>query len=258
MWFLDKAAHAVHPQLVHCSYHKCLTLYFRKVADAVFNRVLFAGRGYRHFNSRLDAFLAEARTLRLASLNNHVVDTSQLADYRITRFVRDPRDLVVSGYFYHRRDPERWTGVESPSDGDWGAVNGHVPDAVGQRSYAAYLNAVSVEDGLIAEIDFRTFHFQSMRSWPDDDPHIRVYRYEDVLGRESTVFRDMFDFYGLSLLHRQLASTLADRFSASRQRRRSGHIRDPDPHQWRAHFTPRVARYFDERHADLLDRHGYE
>ncbi len=245
------------PQLVHCSYHKCLTKYFHKVASTVFNRVLVAGAGYRHFNSRLDAFLAEVGDLRLASLNNHALDPDRLGDVRISRFVRDPRDLVVSGYFYHQNGSERWTTVEGPTDRDWEVVNGHVPDGVGSRSYAAFLREATVEEGLIAEIQFRAHHFASMRAWPEDDPRIRVYRYEDVLGHEREVFADILGFYGLASPVRVLGSVLADRFSASRAQRRTGHIRDPQPQQWREHFTPRVHRYFEEHAGDLLARHGY-
>ena len=79
------------PNLIHCSYHKCLTKYYSKVMLAVFPRWMnFVGGGYSHFNSRIDRFMASYRRLHAASVNNHMLDLEQVAPYRLTRFVRDP------------------------------------------------------------------------------------------------------------------------------------------------------------------------
>ena len=122
-------------QLIHCSYHKCLTVYYRRIMDAVFNRCLPWGRGYRHFNSDLEAFYRDCRSHRIASVNNRFLDFPQLGRFRISRFIRDPRDLVVSGYFYHRRGAENWTTMKSPTDDDWYFVQlGHLSGAPGATS----------------------------------------------------------------------------------------------------------------------------
>jgi len=85
--------------LIHCSYHKCLTVYYGRIMKAVFNRCLSWSSGYRHFNSHLEDFYQAFSKHRIASVNNRALDLERLGQFRISRFVRDPRDLVVSGYF---------------------------------------------------------------------------------------------------------------------------------------------------------------
>ncbi|NQX90101.1 MAG: hypothetical protein HRT77_15725 [Halioglobus sp.] len=128
-------------KLIHCSYHKCLTVYFQRVFSGTYNTTLRWNRGYRHFYSLLDDFYQESTNYKVSSINNHTLDLSRLGhDARVTRFVRDPRDLVVSGYFYHKRGAEEWSRIASPSDADWAVVNGCVPDSLPQRtSYSSYL-----------------------------------------------------------------------------------------------------------------------
>ena len=121
------------PQLIHCSYHKCLTVYFGRVMKAVFNRCLPWSGGFRHYNSHLRDFYTGFERDRVSSVNNRCLDLERLGDFRLSRFVRDPRDLVVSGYFYHRRGAEAWVNIEGPTERDWYFANAAVP--VGLREH---------------------------------------------------------------------------------------------------------------------------
>lgn len=244
--------------LIHCSYHKCLTVYFSRVMTAVFNRCLPWSAGYRHYNSHLDDFYNGFRTHRVASVNNRALDLERLGRFRISRFIRDPRDLVVSGYFYHKRGAEAWATIGSPTAADWYFANGRVPEALRATglSFAAYLQTVPEEEGLMAELEFRAPHFESMAGWPKEHPDIVTHRYEDVVADGPSVFRELFDFYGLSPLERRLGFWFARRYSI-RNRRIDAHVRDPAPGQWRKHFTPRVRRVFDAGYAGLIRELGY-
>jgi len=244
--------------LIHCSYHKCLTVYYKRVMDAVFNRCQPWRRGYRHYHSHLEDFYAGFRKDRIASVNNRALDLERLGRFRISRFIRDPRDLVVSGYFYHRRGAEPWTTIESPTAEDWYFANGVVPHALRDsgRSFSQYLQSMPEEEGLLAELEFRRLHFESMAAWPSDRPDLITYRYEDILGNEVAVFRELFEFYGLSPLERRLGTWFANRYSIG-GRAADPHVRDPASGQWRKHFTPRVRQAFDASHPGLVDLFGY-
>jgi hypothetical protein len=244
---------------IHCSYHKCLTIYYSRVMSRLYNDLLPWSGGYRHFNSHVDEFYENLGRYRILSVNNHLLDLDRLGSFRITRFVRDPRDLVISGYYYHRRGAEEWCEVVGPVPEDWKVVRGNIPEGMGpQHSYATYLRSLSEEEGLITEIEFRKHHFESMAAWPDDHPDILTIRYEDVLGREVSTFARIFRFYELPAWERAAGRLLAWRYSAKRQRRQMVHIRNPEPQQWRKRFTPRVTQYFRERHEGLVERLGYE
>lgn len=245
---------------VHCSYHKCLTVYFYRVLSGFFNNPLLKiPNGYQHFNSVLDDFYTNYRNFRVASVNNHSLNFDLLDDdIRITRFIRDPRDLVVSGYFYHKKGSEFWCNIQDPKESDWKVVNGCMPDGMRRNhSFSSYLQGVNKEDGLIAEIDFRANHFESMRQWSLSDPRIKLFRYEDILGNERRVFATIFAHYGFSIPKRYLGIFFANLYSAKKQRGALDHIRNPRAGQWKEHFSDRVAEYFEQKYGDVLSLYGY-
>lgn len=245
--------------LIHCSYHKCLTVYYGSVVGVLYNKVLPLSKGYKHFKSRLDDFYSEYGSYKLASLNNQSLDLDRLGDFRITRFIRDPRDLVVSGYFYHRRGGEEWCNRVNPNEEDWEYVNGHVPECIPpDHSFSSYLQNASQEEGLMAEIDFRKRHFDSMVNWPLEHPAIKVIRYEDLIGNEEEVFRDIFTFYECPWPEVKLGMLLSKRYAANKRKGTMQHIRNPEPAQWKRFFTPAVSAYFEDQHPGLPERLGYE
>jgi len=246
------------PLLIHCSYHKCLTVYYGRVMKAVFNSCLPWSRGYHHFNSHLEDFYEDCSKYRITSVNNRALDLQRLGRFRISRFIRDPRDLIVSGYFYHKRGAEPWVTIESPTASEWYFANGWVPDVLrsGGVSFSQYLQSVSEEEGLLAEMEFRTLHFESMAQWPTEHPDIVTFRYEDVVADGPAVFRDLLEFYGLSPMERGLGGWFARRYALG-GRNSDPHIRNPASGQWRKHFTPRVQQAFDAKYAELIRQLGY-
>jgi len=245
-------------KIIHCSYHKCLTVYYSSVMGKVFGAPSMDGKGYKHFNSLVGDFYNNVTNLQGASVNNHCLDLERLGDnFKISRFIRDPRDLVVSGYFYHKRGAEQWCNINNPTELDYKVVNGAIPPCLNGGAYSEYLSSVSEEDGLIAEIDFRQKHFESMRHWPEDDLRIRVFKYEDMIGNEWNTFRELFRFYGLNVFQTALGLFFMDRYSAKKQQGKRRHIRNVKSKQWREYFTPKVEEYFNSKYSDVLKRYNY-
>jgi hypothetical protein len=226
----------------------------------LYNRILGFSGGYRHFNSLIEEFYQESANYRIASVNNHALDLQRLGDdFRVTRFIRDPRDLVVSGYFYHKRGAEAWCNIINPGERDWEVVNGCIPEKMGgAHSFSSYLQSLSKEEGLIAEIDFRSNHFHSMEQWPVADSRIKLLRYEDLVGNEWQTFAEMFSFYGIPWPEKRLGLSLANRFSAKKRVGQTQHIRNPKAGQWKEHMTPAIRRFFKQKYGELLERYGYE
>lgn len=242
---------------IHSSLHKCLTLYYVRVMHTLYNRLLEGSEGFKHYASLQEAFYQNLNRHRIVAANNFAIDLARLGDdFRIVRFVRDPRDLIVSGYFYHRQGKEPWFRAASPTFEYWRPINGCVPGGMEPGlSYAEHLQKLSLEEGLIAEIQFRRFHLESLREWQADE-RIRLFRYEDILGNERAVFSEIFAFYELPRREALLGAGLAWRYSV-RRRKRDRHVRNPEPGQWRAYFTPRVRSYFDTRYRDIVEDLGY-
>lgn len=82
--------------------------------------------------------------------------------YRAVHLIRDPRDIVVSGY--------------------WSAVETHPPTHVAQvEQTRRHLHSLSLEEGLAVCIRAAAPVFRDMASWVgDDDPHIATFRLEDI------------------------------------------------------------------------------
>ena len=224
----------------------------------LYNDILFPSNNYKHFISDLKSFYNEFEKYEIASISNHVLDIDKLGDFRISRFMRDPRDMVVSGYFYHLRGAEKWCHIVDPVNRDWEIINGNVPKAIKPgQSFYTFLNSVDCEEGMIAEIEFRKNHFSSMLDWPLSEPRIKLFLYEDILGNERDVFEEIFLFYGLPWYKHKLAGLIAEMYSVNKVFKPDKHIRNPEPGQWREYFSPKVEYAFNEKYVNLLNYYGY-
>jgi hypothetical protein len=222
--------------------------------------VMYSPRGgYRHFKSLLTAFYKNHVNYTVSSINNHALNMASFEnDVRISRFIRDPRDLLVSGYFYHKRGAESWCNIVNPTDKDWEIVNGVVPKRLPKGlSFSAYLSESTLEEGLLTEIEFRQNHFISMIAWPQNDPRIKLFRYEDILGNEDDVFAQIFSFYGLPPEVISAGVRLAVTMSAGKSLANAGHIRNPIVGQWREYFTTKASMLFEEKFGAVLRAYGY-
>lgn len=243
---------------VHCGYHKCLTEYSKKVYRATCNSVFQPKGSFRHFFHRVDSFYSDCEQQTISSVSGQALDLSRFEDIRVVRFIRDPRDLLISAYYYHKRGAESWCHLKDPTDLDWKIVNGSVsPNIPEGLSLTEYLNQSSLHDGLIAEMDFRRFHYASMLEWPEDDPRVRLYRYENIIGNERETFADIFQFFGFFLPTRWVGAHHARRFRAGASASKRKHIRNPNSGQWRKHFTPELKKEFNRRYGDVLEKYGY-
>jgi|GEM_PF-822518 len=252
--------------LVHFSYHKCLTKYYAAVVHTLAREF---GFGWVNCEKNYGRFLHAATALRgkrvvlLDEWSNIAWD--KLPPYRGTHFVRDPRDLVVSGYHYHLRTHEAWCRDEPYT---WQAIVAHplfpyvetnpakFPRA---ETYQAYLNSLDKERGLIVELLWRDGKFKHMARWNYHNPNILEMKYEDIVGNEAAAFEKILAFYQM---HPRLIARgveLAEAHSLKHQTAaRNHHIRKGTHGQWREEFTPLVKQLFKQEWSALLIQLGYE
>lgn len=243
----------------HFSFHKCLTKFSGLCFNRALNNLKFKKNGYAHFNSEVDLFLESAPRLKMASINNHFFDPVFLdsisgGEASISLFLRDPRDLLVSGYHYHKGGREEWTRVEGPSPDDYKVVNGAIPCELqgGGISLHRALNNSDFETGMMLELQFRQNHFESMEKWlAIAETNIFIADYEDIVGNEGELFSQLGSFHRLSYIERKGLAFFADRYKASRNER-NHHIRDPRPGQWRGKIPSSILNELDKRHPNLI------
>jgi hypothetical protein len=168
--------------------------------------------------------------------------------YRAFFVYRNPRDIVVSGYFLRRNT-----------------------DTLGNTSEDRnFLQTASLEDGLIYIIDraARRGKFEAFRSWgvaASEDSNVKLIRFEDLTAGGFQSIRDLMSFCDVAIGTQELRE-LVDRYSFDRlsggRRRgeadRSSHYRSGVAGDWTRYFTPRVEARFNDVAGDLLGLFGYE
>jgi hypothetical protein len=233
--FRDRSSRAL---IVHCCHHKVATVWFGRVLRAVgeeYGLEVFVGR-QNQLPRKAGIFIETHSRLEPATLR----------PFRGSHIVRDPRDVVVSAYFYHRHANEAW--LTSPQD-----------DLDG-RSYQQLLQSLSKDDGLLEEIRMRSDAVAGMARWRAGDPRILEVRYEDFVADEAGQFRALFRHYGFSERAVERAVKIAAQFGRSQLQARGArrHIRSGMPGDWRNHLTEKHRVAFKERFGDVVSRLGYD
>lgn len=172
--------------------------------------------------------------------------------YRGTHVIRDPRDLLVSAYFYHLRTQEAWCTTPNPK-------HNRIPD---DMSYQQYLQTMSIEQGLIFELDaVAGGEIRGMRRWNYHNENILELRFEDFIGNERQIFTRIFEWYGFAGPDLTTAVDIADRLSlnnVSADDKSARHARQGSRvGQWGDFFTPEVSRQFKRRYARAVVELGY-
>jgi hypothetical protein len=200
--------------------------------------------------------------------------------YRGVHVIRDPRDIVVSGYFSHRYS-HPVSADESPWLWDYRRHLATLPD---------------LESGLLAEIEFCATYFARLAEWNYANPHILEVRYETLIAEPLATFTRIYQFLGIQvpMLDPLATVELAQGYLQQKWRkqavrkctvlpqlalwlllrrhafaRKSGgrargaedvkhHYRKGIAGDWRNYFTPRVTAAFKRSYPNLLRHLGYE
>lgn len=238
-------ADGLRPTLVHAAHHRVGTSWFRRILSAIAKEY---GLSFAVV-SMTNPPDVEAEAL----LYDHagLFDRERLRFFRGSHLIRDPRDVVVSGYFYHRWSEEEWL---------------HIPRSeYGGRTYQELLLSLSLEQGLAAEMRGPAAHtFAEMGAWDYGQPGFLEIKYEDLIEDEAGWFERIFRHYGFGEGAVERCVELAGRFSfrevsgrAVGEIREGTHLRSGKPGQWREVFTPSHRVLFRELTGNLVERLGY-
>jgi hypothetical protein len=162
--------------------------------------------------------------------------------------IRDPRDIILSGCFYHQKADEPW--LHRPRE-----------DLLGLTYHQAINRAETLEDKISFEMEHagrRTI--EELIAWDYTRPFFCELKYEDLIrDTDLMIFHRAFAFLGFpgSALPGVLA--IAYRKSLfSNQLKTSDHIRSGEVGQWKQYFTRKHKERFCELFGDVLIRLGYE
>lgn len=230
------------PVMFVATHHKVMTTYF----NAVLRLLAFGTR--RRFQ-RVHIEQPDPAAKLVLSMQGKL-DLAALRPYRGVHVMRDPRDMIVSGYHYHKWTHEPWV---------------HRLDENG-LSYQQKLNRASPRDGLFMEIDhFIFFYRATLEAWDMDDPDLLEVAYEDLMGPErEALYGAIFSHLGFSGEALALACDLMRLFEAkSRTGRRKeapapkSHVRSGRSGQWRGELEPAHLDYIERELGHVLRKFGY-
>lgn len=148
--------------IIHCSYHRCLSHYYMKVLKPLGKEFGFK---WQEYNRDYPVFLEAARAKKgkqVMTLHDWSdIEWAMLPSYRGSHFIRDPRDLVVSGYHYHLWTDEEWCN-EAPynwsylyDQPNFKYVQENPAEYPHTESYREYLRSLDQERGMIVELLWR-------------------------------------------------------------------------------------------------------
>lgn len=260
----------VSPQLIVFSYHKTGTSLFLFIMTKLCERLgLRLANHYGmvdHLDGEPDVVLLPHSLLRAAP--DH--------PYRAIRLVRDPRDIWVSGYLYHRRCEELWcvnTDLAPTPPIGWPKVDysvQHWPEAwkrrylerLGRKSYQRNLLDRSLADGLDFELEGYTgCTLTAMRAWKQNHTEAMDVALEDVMANFDNVMLRIFSHFEFTA--DQCAAALEVARSEDIRRmddeaiRRRPHIHSRQISKWRDVLSPAQIARFNRHHGDLIQALGY-
>jgi hypothetical protein len=251
--------------IVHFSYHKCMT----KFSCKVFSRIARSfGLYQQHHNSCLDSFYEDIKNIdrtSIISVNNGAIDFNKLPPYAGSHFIRDPRDLLVSGYRYHlwcneeriaKPMTDQMRQILKPQDLGIG-------EEFAKASFQEILNNVDKLTGYSLELNYRRPHFDQMRDWDFSNPSILEMKYEDIFGNEVQCFEKLFKHYGFPQYLIPYSLKVVKKHSFSSLQKKSNTLRKKHASvgskaQWKELLPAEIKEIIKKEYGDLLIKLGYE
>lgn len=240
--------------LVHGSHHKMGTVYIHTVLRELCHRhglVLLNGV-QADLDDSVDLFFQ----------NQSRIDVEALAPFRGSHVMRDLRDVVISGYSYHRWTREEWAHrpmrprqIERLECAD--IVE---PD----ESYQELLNRVDDETGIAIELRrVGRGVGAALRRWDFADERFLELRFEELVTEPAAVFERLLTWYGLAPELVDDGTAIAVRRSLDSIKQRPVEERPPHARgggskgSWQERFTDAHKAELKALAGDVLVASGY-
>ena len=247
--------------IVHCSHHKVGTAWFSKVLRAVAREFDLA------FSSLNQGDSPKTPHPRSVLLYQHSqINLEEFPKLRGSHLIRDPRDIVVSGYHYHLWTKEHWANTPIGLLPELKVI---LPiqdiEGINNLTYREYLNFLPREEGMYTEMLRATATvIRRMANWDYKNPDFLELKYEKIMQDEQNTFESLFKHYGFNDKAITKSVNIAMNYSITKIRKNSkksegkSHIRSGASSQWIREFSSSLKEEFKKLNGDVLIKLGYE
>ncbi|WP_414623151.1 sulfotransferase domain-containing protein [Calothrix sp. CCY 0018] len=237
-------------QTAYYGHHKCCSQYITKIIKDICDTLKYTWEIEDHaveLPKRLypDYLPLEKSCLICWNSDYLLVRSLECPGFHV---IRDPRDMIVSGYFSHLYNhSERWPKM---------------------KVYRNYLKTLDKEKGILAEMEFSSVYLYHIFSWDYHNPNILEKRFEDLIANPVEEFKQIFSHLQITPnllsqedLHAIVEKHAFNRLSGGRKEGEEdvySHYRRGLPGDWKNHFSSHHIEQFKKLFNPILIKTGYE
>jgi hypothetical protein len=236
------------PLIVICTHHKTGSVWMANIFRAIrrHEKLQIHTKAQADLPAGTDVFLQDHSRVDLAALKARFPKRG----VRALHVIRDPRDVVISGCFYHVKTVERW--ANNPRK---------------EFSGKSYREAISALPSDHAKLVFEMDHtagktIREMLAWDYHNDLVHEARYENlIVDHDLAHFKPIMAFLGFEGERLETALKFVRElslFGGAAGTDPADHIRSGEGRQWVRTFTPELKAEFNARFPDALQRLGYE
>ncbi len=230
--------------IVHGAHHKVGTHLMNKILQDVckVSKLNFYKGTQVEVTSKTDVWLETHSKIDFKKL-------SLKRNYVGSHMIRDPRSIIISGYFFHKT-----VCVE-----DWVLK----PNFIENKNYKEHLNLLSLEDGISFEMNnCGRWNIMDMYNWNYNNGKILNIKYEDLLKNYDKTVRKILKHYGTINIEACMKVVSNHDFNKlGDMKRKIKHItnKEGDIELWKKYFTEKNIEEFKKIFPlDVFEKLGYE
>ena len=190
--------------------------------------------------------------------------------------VRDPRDIITSGYLYHKRTIEEWC-INTNFQTEKPIVYPQVPNSQMYRSekwkidyikslegksYQEKINALDEEEGILFEMNhYGKWTIDDMLKWDFEKANSLELKFEDIMENYDEEMMTIFKHCKFSDAQIKVAKAIADKEDINKMSKKdiekNKHISSVKTKKWERYFSEKNKAYFDKHFSEVIKKYNY-